>query len=187
MRTVTTVKVWMTIAGAMALAAIGVVAQTSPAGGAAPPQAAANPCGPTTPQRGGGMLAGAGPSDKPVVDAAAADRAKPVYVAECLTCHGTMARGTAKGPNLVRSLVVLRDRCGSELGPYLKGAHKAQSATAAANTGFARSAAAGSTTGLSEGPAPASMPPPRWGVVGPHGFVAACGGAPPPAGRESPR
>ncbi len=133
MRTVTTVRVWMTIAGAMALAAIGVVAQTPPAAGAAPPQAAANPCGPTTPQRGGGMLAGAGPSDKPPVDPAAADRAKPVYAAECVTCHGTMARGTAKGPNLVRSLVVLRDRCGSVLGPYLKDAHKAQSPTAAAN------------------------------------------------------
>lgn len=140
MRTVTTVRVWMIIAGAMATAAIGVVAQTPPAGapggrGAAaqPPPATANPCGPTTAARGGGMLAGAGPSDKPVVDPAAADRAKPVYAAECLTCHGTMARGTAKGPNLVRSLVVLRDRCGSELGPFLKGAHKAQSATAAAN------------------------------------------------------
>jgi cytochrome c oxidase cbb3-type subunit 3 len=107
--------------------------QTPPAGGSPPPQAAANPCGPTTPARGGGMLAGAGPADKPPVDAAAADRAKPVYVAECLTCHGTMARGTAKGSNLIRSLVVLRDRCGSELGPYLKGAHKAQSPAAAAN------------------------------------------------------
>lgn len=133
MRTLTTMRAWMNIAGAMALAAIGLVAQTPPAGGGAPPQAPANPCGPTTPARGGGMLAGAGPSDKPVVDAAAADRAKPVYAAECLTCHGTMARGTAKGSNLIRSLVVLRDRCGSELGPFLKGAHKAQSATAAAN------------------------------------------------------
>ena len=77
MRTVTTVRVWMNVAGAMALAAIGVVAQTPPAGGGAPPQAAANPCGPTTAARGGGMLAGAGPSDKPPVDPAAADRAKP--------------------------------------------------------------------------------------------------------------
>jgi cytochrome c2 len=142
MRTLT--RVWMKIAVALAIAmgAIGVVAQTPPAGGGPPagrgaapqaPAATTNPCGPTTPARGGGMLAGAGPSDKPVVDPAAADRAKPVYAAECLTCHGTMARGTAKGPNLIRSLVVLRDRCGSELGPFLKGAHKAQSATAAAN------------------------------------------------------
>jgi cytochrome c oxidase cbb3-type subunit III len=139
MRTRTVVRVWMNMAAAIGVAAIGVVAQTPPAGGGqpggrgAPAQAAANPCGPTTPARGGGMLAGAGPADKPPVDPAAADRAKPVYAAECLTCHGTMARGTAKGSNLIRSLVVLRDRCGSELGPFLKGAHKAQSPTAAAN------------------------------------------------------
>jgi mono/diheme cytochrome c family protein len=132
MRTVTTVKVWTSIAGVIAMAAIGVVAQTPPAGQAAPPpQQASNPCGPTTPARGGGMLAGAGPADKPPVDAAAADRAKPVYTAECVTCHGTMARGTAKGSNLIRSLVVLRDRCGSVLGPYLKGDHKAHSPAAA--------------------------------------------------------
>jgi mono/diheme cytochrome c family protein len=123
----------MNVAAALAMAAIGVVAQTPPAGSGAPPQAAANPCGPATAARGGGMLAGAGPSDKPPVDAAAADRAKPVYTAECVTCHGTMARGTAKGPNLIRSLVVLKDRCGSVLGPYLKDAHKAQSPAAAAN------------------------------------------------------
>ncbi len=133
MRTVTTVRVWMNVAGVVAMAAIGVVAQTPPAAGGAPPQAATNPCGPPPATRGGGMLAGAGPSDKPPVDAAAADRAKPVYTAECVTCHGTMARGTAKGPNLIRSLVVLRDRCGSVLGPYLKDAHKAQSPTAATN------------------------------------------------------
>jgi len=133
MRTLTTTRIWMSLAGAVAMAAGAVVAQAPPAAGVAPPQAAANPCGPTTPQRGGGMLAGAGPSDKPVVDPAAADRAKPLYTAGCVTCHGTMARGTAKGPNLIRSLVVLKDRCGSVLGPYLKGAHKAQSASAAAD------------------------------------------------------
>ena len=79
MRTVTTVKVWMSIAGVLATAAIGVVAQTPPAGQAPPPpQQASNPCGPTTTARGGGMLAGAGPSDKPPVDAAPADRGKTV-------------------------------------------------------------------------------------------------------------
>ncbi len=66
--------------------------------------------------------------DKPVVDPAAADRAKPTYVAQCATCHGNMARGTANGTNLIRSLVVLKDRCGSELGPYLRSGHKAQAA-----------------------------------------------------------
>jgi mono/diheme cytochrome c family protein len=70
------------------------------------------------------MLAGAGPADKPPVDAEAADRGRKVWASECISCHGTQARGTANGPNLVRSLVVLRDRYGSELGPLLKRGHK---------------------------------------------------------------
>lgn len=82
------------------------------------------------PGRGGGMLAGAGPADKPVVDAAAADRGRKVWASECITCHGTQARGTDNGPNLVRSLVVLHDRYGSMLGPFLKKGHKMQSGRA---------------------------------------------------------
>jgi mono/diheme cytochrome c family protein len=70
------------------------------------------------------MLAGAGPSDKPPVDAAAADRGRTVYGAECVSCHGPQARGTRNGSNLVRSLVVLRDRYGSQIGPLLKQGHK---------------------------------------------------------------
>jgi mono/diheme cytochrome c family protein len=77
--------------------------------------------------RGGGMLGGAGPQDKPPVDPASADRGKSVWAAECITCHGTQARGTNTGPNLVRSLVVLRDRYGTELGPFLKKGHPMQS------------------------------------------------------------
>ena len=64
-----------------------------------------------------GMLGGAGPHDKHVVDLAAADRGKKIWAGECITCHGTNARGTEKGPNLVRSVLVLRDRYGSEIGP----------------------------------------------------------------------
>ena len=66
------------------------------------------------------MLAGAGPSDKPVVDPAAADRGRKVWASECIDCHGTQARGGDKGPNLVRSVIVLRDRYGSQIGPFLK-------------------------------------------------------------------
>jgi mono/diheme cytochrome c family protein len=73
------------------------------------------------------MLAGAGPSDKPIVDAAAADRGRTTWAAECIDCHGTQARGSDKGPNLVRSVLVLRDRYGSELGPFLKKGHAMQS------------------------------------------------------------
>ena len=85
------------------------------------------------PGRGGGMLAGAGPSDKPVVDAAAADRGRKVWAGECIDCHGTQARGGDKGPNLVRSVLVLRDRYGSQLGPFLKKGHTLQSGTPSAN------------------------------------------------------
>lgn len=70
---------------------------------------------------------GAGPIDKPVVDAAAADRGRSVWASECVTCHGAQARGTDIGPNLVRSVIVLHDRYGSELGPFLKKGHRTQS------------------------------------------------------------
>ena len=74
---------------------------------------------------------GAGPGDAPYVDAALADKGKSVWAAECINCHGTQARGTDNGPNLTRSLVVLRDRYGSELGPFLKRGHKMQSGASA--------------------------------------------------------
>jgi mono/diheme cytochrome c family protein len=83
--------------------------------------------GPATPApRGGGGLT-MGPADRPPVDAAAADRGRAVWAAECITCHGTQARGTDNGPNLVRSVRVLHDRTGSEIGPFLKKGHQMQS------------------------------------------------------------
>ena len=83
---------------------------------------------PPPPTRGfGGGGGTAGPADKPVVDTVAANRGKDVWIAECVTCHGPLARGTDTGPNLLRSLVFLRDRYGSELGPFLKKGHPLQS------------------------------------------------------------
>src|SRR5581483_4006404 len=70
---------------------------------------------------------GAGPADKQIVDAAAADRGKTIYIVECITCHGAKARGTENGADLVRSVVVLRDRVGSEIGPLLRKGHPTQS------------------------------------------------------------
>jgi mono/diheme cytochrome c family protein len=87
---------------------------------------------PPTPPRGGGG-GNLGPDDKPAVDATAADRGRRVWASECITCHGTQARGTDNGPNLVRSVLVLHDRYGSELGPFLKGGHKTQSGTPSAS------------------------------------------------------
>jgi mono/diheme cytochrome c family protein len=76
---------------------------------------------------------GPGPGDKQTVDAAAADRGKTIYIAECITCHGPKARGGEKGPDLIRSLVVLADRYGSQLGPFLRNGHPRQSGASAAN------------------------------------------------------
>jgi mono/diheme cytochrome c family protein len=79
------------------------------------------------------MLAGAGPSDKPAVDTEAADRGRRTWAGGCINCHGTQARGTDNGPNLVRSVRVLRDRYGSQLGPFLRAGHKLQSGASGAS------------------------------------------------------
>jgi cytochrome c oxidase cbb3-type subunit 3 len=73
---------------------------------------------------GGAVVRGAaGPDDKPLVDPKAVDAAEPLWSSDCATCHGKDARGTARGPNLVRSLLVLSDRYGSKVGPYLRTEH----------------------------------------------------------------
>jgi mono/diheme cytochrome c family protein len=77
--------------------------------------------------RGGGLLGQMGPDDKHVVDSAAADRGRKTWAAECIQCHGTQARGTDNGANLVRSEMVLHDRYGSTIGPFLKKGHPTQS------------------------------------------------------------
>jgi len=64
-----------------------------------------------------------GADDKQIVDVDAAARGKTVYIAQCITCHGTRARGGERGADLVRSLVVLHDRYGSTIGPYLAQGH----------------------------------------------------------------
>ena len=76
---------------------------------------------------GGAGFLGAGADDAHVVDEAAADRGRAVYIAECVTCHGNKARGgdnavpaNQRGPDLVRSLVVLKDRYGSMIGGFMK-------------------------------------------------------------------
>ena len=72
------------------------------------------------------QVMGAGPNDRPAVDEAAAQRGKTTWTAECATCHGADARGTPKGPNLIRSTLVLHDRNGSDIGPVLKKGHPAR-------------------------------------------------------------
>ena len=65
----------------------------------------------------------AGPNDRQTVDAAAAERGKAIYISDCSSCHGPLARGAANGPDLVRSSVVLHDRYASAIGPYLLHTH----------------------------------------------------------------
>ena len=77
---------------------------------------------------------GAGAADSHVVDDAGAERGKSVYIAECITCHGVKARGgdsslprNQQGSDLIRSVIVLRDRYGSGIGPFLAKGHPLQS------------------------------------------------------------
>ncbi len=65
----------------------------------------------------------AGPGDQAIVDPDAAGRGSKLYTADCLSCHGPMARGGTGGPDLVRSSVVLHDRYGDTLTPYLRDQH----------------------------------------------------------------
>ena len=77
--------------------------------------------------RGGGPNFNGAPIDHHVVDPEAANRGRRVWVAECIECHGTSARGTDKGKNLIQSDLVLHDRYGSTLGPFLAKGHPMQS------------------------------------------------------------
>jgi mono/diheme cytochrome c family protein len=73
---------------------------------------------------GRGGRGGRGPTREflglgPAPDEAAAKKGEPLYKQYCSTCHGQNARG-AQGPNLVRSVVVLHDEKGEEIGPLIK-------------------------------------------------------------------
>lgn len=58
------------------------------------------------------------------VNQESANRGAQFFAQSCAPCHGAEGRGTATGPDLIRSLVVLHDRAqqlhGAELGPLLK-------------------------------------------------------------------
>jgi cytochrome c oxidase cbb3-type subunit 3 len=61
-----------------------------------------------------------GPYQRQRIDVAAADRGRALYAQHCINCHGTAAKGTERGPDLIRSTVVLRDRLGSDIGPAIR-------------------------------------------------------------------
>lgn len=57
------------------------------------------------------------PPDPP---AEVVERGKRLYTASCAFCHGASATGGETGPNLVRSVIVLRDKgTGTAIGPIL--------------------------------------------------------------------
>lgn len=58
-----------------------------------------------------------GPYERQKIEPAAAKRGAAVYAQHCINCHGSSAKGTDKGPDLIRSVVVLRDRLGHLIGP----------------------------------------------------------------------
>jgi cytochrome c oxidase cbb3-type subunit III len=66
------------------------------------------------------LLGQAGPTERQKVDPAASRRGRQLYTQYCINCHGALAKGTADGPDLIRSPLVLRDRLGNEIGPALK-------------------------------------------------------------------
>ncbi|HEU4892066.1 MAG TPA: cytochrome c [Vicinamibacterales bacterium] len=74
----------------------------------------------------------------PAVDEAAHDRGRAIWASECINCHGSQARGSEAGPNIIRTKTVNYDRfnekAGSVLGPFLKAGHPAQ--TRKTTTGF---------------------------------------------------
>ena len=68
---------------------------------------------------GASLAAQGGPYERQKVEPAAAKRGRTVYARECINCHGSSAKGSERGPDLIRSVVVLRDRLGSGIGPVL--------------------------------------------------------------------
>jgi mono/diheme cytochrome c family protein len=76
-------------------------------------------------------------SRMPPVDAAAHDRGRALWASHCIECHGSQARGSENGPNIIRTKTVNYDRSsftpGSVLGPFLKAGHPTQSGKASAS------------------------------------------------------
>ncbi len=59
-------------------------------------------------------------------DPAAVARGKTVFIATCGFCHGASARGGESGPDLTRSVPVLHDNGGDQIGPIIHGGRPAK-------------------------------------------------------------
>ncbi len=63
-----------------------------------------------------GVTFAQGTSGPPKFDPAAVDRGQKTFVATCGFCHGSHAKGGEKGPDLLRSVLVLDDEGGKSIG-----------------------------------------------------------------------
>ena len=97
------------------------------------------------PGRGAGGRGGAGDpmpavqqiGRSPAVDPAAHDLGQALWASHCIECHGSQARGSENGPNIIRTKTVNFARTsptpGSVLGPFLRAGHPTQSGKASAS------------------------------------------------------
>lgn len=65
------------------------------------------------------VVSAQGPYERQKIDVASATRGRAVYAQHCINCHGSTIKGTDRGPDLIRSVVVLRDRLGNGIGPAI--------------------------------------------------------------------
>ena len=62
----------------------------------------------------------------PSFDQAAVDRGQQLFTANCGFCHGANAKGGESGPDLIRSVLVLDDEGGKDIGAVLKAGRQDQ-------------------------------------------------------------
>ncbi|MEO7271237.1 MAG: cytochrome c [Vicinamibacterales bacterium] len=114
-------RIWMVLT--VGVCAVVWLGAQEPAGGrggrgGAPPAGSQAPAVPQIPR-------------SPVVDQPAHDRGRALWASHCIDCHGSQARGSDTGPNIIRSRTANFDRtavqAGSVLGPFLKAGHPTQS------------------------------------------------------------
>jgi mono/diheme cytochrome c family protein len=90
-------------------------AQNQPPGTQAPANTPAPARAAATQRRGGG----GGGRGYPEFDAATVERGQKVFQSNCAFCHGANAKGGESGPDLLRSVVVLDDEKGDQIGPVV--------------------------------------------------------------------
>ena len=62
---------------------------------------------------------GQGNGPPPKYDPISVERGKTTFVGACGFCHGSSAKGGEKGPDLLRSVLVLDDENGNAIGPVI--------------------------------------------------------------------